>query len=168
MTWPMLLALATLLLSAAQTAPVAPAVEPLEPPACFGFFGMVLFESGSTELSANARAMLDNFLAGQRSRPLRSGANLTGYADRVGSRRANLTLARRRAQTVAAYLIAGGVPAHLIEVVARPEEEGLVDTADGVPERQNRNVQILERVPPEVSARWDAWVRLHGYSGPIC
>ena len=165
----MSLALAALLWSAAPSAAAAPpAVEPLEPPACFGFFGMVLFESGSTELSPNTRAMLDAFLAGQHTRPIRSGATLTGYADRVGSRRANLILARRRALAVRAYLIAGGVPAGMIEIVARPEDQGLVDTADGVPERQNRNVQILERVPAEIAARWDAWVRIHGYSGPVC
>jgi outer membrane protein OmpA-like peptidoglycan-associated protein len=164
----MILVLAAFLSAAQPAAAAPPQVEPLDPPGCFGFFGMVLFDSGSTRLSPATRAMLDNFIAGQRTRPIRSGALITGYADRMGSRRANLALARRRALAVRAYLVAGGVPAQLIEIVARPEDQGLVDTADGVAEQQNRNVQILEQVPQEVSARWDAWVRIHGYSGPVC
>jgi len=158
------------LLSAGQARPAVPPpnVEPLEPPGCFGFFGMVVFDSGSTSLSPATRAILDNFLAGQRTRPIPSGATLTAYTDRVGSRRANLNLARRRAMAVRDYLVAGGMAPAGINLVATPEEQGLVETADNVPELQNRNVQILELVSPMVAARWDAWVRIHGYHGPVC
>lgn len=162
--------LAALLLASPQpdVATSSPNVEPLEPPGCFGFFGTVVFDSGSTRLSPATRFLLDNFLAGQRTRPIRSGATLTGYTDRAGSRRSNLQLARRRAIAVRDYLVAGGMTSTAINLVATPEEQGLIETEDGRPEPQNRNVQILEVVPPEVAARWDAWVRIHGYNGPVC
>jgi outer membrane protein OmpA-like peptidoglycan-associated protein len=161
--------LAALLLLAAQPGQTPREVEPLEPRGCGAFWSMLFFDSGSARLSDTARAILDNLLAALRSNPYTSRVGLTGHADRVGSPEANLLLARRRALAARDYLVAHGLARTLIDVAARPETEMLVDTDDGVAERQNRNVQILEQVPAEIIERENAWIRIHGpYRGPVC
>ena len=161
-------ALAALLLFAVQPAPVAPAVEPLEPRGCGAFWSMVFFESGSAELTSNGRLILDNLLDVLRSNTFTSPVRLTGHADRVGRPGANLALSRRRAMAVRNYLVAHGTAPDLISTEAWSETRVLVETGDGVTEAQNRRVEILEMVPAEIIDRWNAWTRIHGYSGPIC
>jgi flagellar motor protein MotB len=158
-----------LLLSALQPAPVLPGVEPLEPRACGGFWSILFFDSDSSELSAASRAILDNMLGALHSNNYTSRVRLVGHADRVGRPEANLALSRRRALAVRDYLVAHGVAAGLISAEGRSEEQVLVETADGVAEAQNRRVEIMELVPDEIVARWNAWIRLHGpRPGPIC
>jgi outer membrane protein OmpA-like peptidoglycan-associated protein len=68
-----------------------------------------------------------------------------GHTDRMGSDEFNDALSRKRAEMVAARLVASGVPAARISVVARGEREPLVSTADEVPEPRNRRVEIKVR-----------------------
>jgi OOP family OmpA-OmpF porin len=70
---------------------------------------------------------------------------VTGHADRVGTPKNNLTLSKRRAEAVAARLIAGGVPAGKITQTYFGEGQPLVPTADGVPNHQNRRALIVVR-----------------------
>ena len=67
---------------------------------------------------------------------------VVGYTDLAGSQEFDDGLSRRRAQTVAAFLIKQGIPAQQIETAARGKREPLVHTADGVPNRMNRRVVI--------------------------
>ena len=68
---------------------------------------------------------------------------LTGHADRAGPAAYNAGLSQRRADSVKAELIRLGVSVADIETRARGETEPLVPTDDGVPEPQNRRVEIL-------------------------
>ncbi len=69
--------------------------------------------------------------------------DVTGHADRAGSRRYNERLSRRRADAVKAELISNGVPEKDIIVYAKGELDNLVPTRDGVREPQNRRVEIV-------------------------
>jgi outer membrane protein OmpA-like peptidoglycan-associated protein len=70
---------------------------------------------------------------------------LTGHADRAGPSDYNFGLSRRRADAVKAELVRLGVSSAEITTEAKGESEPLVPTADGVPEAQNRRVEILMR-----------------------
>ena len=64
-------------------------------------------------------------------------------ADRVGSDSFNLRLSRRRGEAVKAALVRRGFPADRIEVRALGEAQPLVETADGVAQRDNRYASIM-------------------------
>ena len=70
---------------------------------------------------------------------------MAGHADRSGSAQYNQRLSQRRADAVAAELVARGVPRNIIMVSAYGESRPLVPTADGVREPQNRRVEIVLR-----------------------
>ena len=129
---------------------------------------MIFFESGSAELSAASRTILDNMLATLHANSLTSRVMLDGHADRAGRPAANLALSRRRAGAVRDYLVGHGIAMGLISTMGWSDTRVMVETAEGVAEQQNRRVEIQELVPAEIIARWNAWVRIHGYSGPIC
>ena len=57
----------------------------------------------------------------------------------------NDALARQRAETVRAALIARGARAENIVAIGRGKRELLVPTADGVAEPRNRRVEIVVR-----------------------
>jgi outer membrane protein OmpA-like peptidoglycan-associated protein len=67
---------------------------------------------------------------------------LAGNADRSGSSQYNVGLSQRRADNVKGYLAGKGVPGGSMTTQANGEDRPLVETADGVREPQNRNVQI--------------------------
>jgi len=68
-----------------------------------------------------------------------------GHADRSGSDAYNMALSQRRANAVAADLVARGISRSAITVQAFGESRPLVATADGVREPQNRRVEIILR-----------------------
>jgi OmpA-OmpF porin, OOP family len=106
-------------------------------------FTLVPFDSGSADLSAQARLLLDNWSEIIRSQRFPAEVELVGGADRVGTRRANLRLSFRRAYAVRAYLVGHGVRRQRVRIRAFGEDHPLVDTADEVPEAQNRLLQLL-------------------------
>jgi outer membrane protein OmpA-like peptidoglycan-associated protein len=67
---------------------------------------------------------------------------LAGNADRSGAADYNVGLSQRRADNVKGYLAGRGVPEGAMTTEAFGESRPLVETADGVREPQNRNVQI--------------------------
>jgi OmpA-OmpF porin, OOP family len=69
--------------------------------------------------------------------------NVTGYTDLVGSAAYNLQLSQRRAATVRRYLLTLGVPAAAIIEQGRGKQDPRVPTAEGVPNAENRRVEIV-------------------------
>jgi OOP family OmpA-OmpF porin len=67
---------------------------------------------------------------------------VVGHTDLAGSQEFDDRLSKRRAETVAAFLVKQGIPARQIEIASRGKREPLVQTADGVPNRMNRRVVI--------------------------
>lgn len=128
----------------------------------------IYFENGSANLSARARALLDQVVTARNRARFPSSFQLVGRADRVGSRRANARLAMRRVQAVRDYLSRSAPTPHFA-VRADGEDMPPVETADGVAEPDNRVVEVLEIYAPEEMARIQEWHRVHGpWRGPVC
>ena len=104
---------------------------------------ILAFESGSAQLSLNARTILDGWRETIRNLRFPARIELTGNTDRVGSRRANLRLSLRRAGAVRDYLVSRGISREAISVRGTGEEYVIIETADEVPESQNRVVWFL-------------------------
>ncbi|MDB5722379.1 MAG: flagellar motor protein MotB [Alphaproteobacteria bacterium] len=102
----------------------------------------VFFASGRAKLNHQSGLILDNVAKTFRIARVRS-FDVFGHADRAGSSDHNRWLSRRRAEAVKAALVARGVPARAIAVQAVGEARPLVETPDGVAERQNRRVEII-------------------------
>lgn len=105
---------------------------------------VIYFQSGSSSLRPEDKAVLD-----RASRAYNEGKPivmiLTGTSDRVGNAEKNLTLSQRRATAVLTGLLDRGIPADRFQVLAKGETELAIPTSQGVPEAQNRRVEITWR-----------------------
>ena len=105
---------------------------------------VIYFQSGSSTLRAEDKAILD-----RASRAYNEGKPivmiLTGTSDRVGNAEKNLTLSQRRATAVLTGLLDRGIPADRFQVLAKGQTELPIPTGQGVPEVQNRRVEITWR-----------------------
>ena len=111
---------------------------------------IVFFDSGSADLSAPMRGVLDNLAASLT--PDGWSAIILGAADRAGGSLANFRLGCRRARAVRAYLVSRGIPANRLAVQSAGEDAPMEDTADGVAEVQNRNVTFTVTEHPPTAA----------------
>jgi outer membrane protein OmpA-like peptidoglycan-associated protein len=124
----------------------AAAGEPVPaPPVARGPFKL-FFQVDSVELAPDSAQVIDSAArAVMETRETRVA--VMGFADRVGSAGANLRLSRRRAEAVKAALIARGVPAAVIYVLAFGEGGQAAPTADELREPRNRFVTITLGYP---------------------
>ncbi|HHL20046.1 MAG TPA: OmpA family protein [Aliiroseovarius sp.] len=72
-----------------------------------------------------------------------STIQVIGHTDNVGSAEYNLSLSRRRAASVAAILIANGVPASRIVTIGRGEDQPVASNLTGAGRQKNRRVEIV-------------------------
>lgn len=103
--------------------------------------GMVYFSLDSTDLDSEDQAMLDDIVAAVKE----SGDAkivVRGHADRSGGDDYNLSLSERRAETIAAALVAAGIPAEQVRTMGMGETAPAIDTEDGVAMRQNRRAAV--------------------------
>jgi OOP family OmpA-OmpF porin len=107
---------------------------------------MVWFDSGNARLSPTAVLILDNAAKWLRANSAEL-ISIEAFADRLGSNAANLRLSRRRGEAVKAMLVQRGFRPDQILVKAFGEKRPLIETLDGVAERQNRYAMIfIERM----------------------
>lgn len=103
---------------------------------------LVFFAWDRADVTPVAATILDqvaqDFLDGEIPRVV-----LAGHTDTSGSADYNMRLSERRARSVAAELVARGVPESALEVTWFGETELRIQTGDGVREPQNRRVEIL-------------------------
>jgi len=71
--------------------------------------------------------------------------SVVGHADAVGSREYNLTLSKKRANSVRDLLVREGVDLNHIRTTSHGKENPLVKTADNVSEPRNRRVEVVVR-----------------------
>lgn len=87
----------------------------------------VFFDFNKTALTDEAKAVLDQVVQSvtKLNRPL---LELEGSADTIGSKDFNLTLSRKRADSVVLYLVGKGIPLRRIHVIGmgKPETEAKV------------------------------------------
>jgi outer membrane protein OmpA-like peptidoglycan-associated protein len=105
---------------------------------------VILFDAGSARIRPADIATLDHA-----SRLYEAGKPIvmvvSGSTDAVGSPEANLTLSQRRAMAVLHGLVARGIPEERFQVVSKGETDLPVATPKGVPEPENRRVEISWR-----------------------
>ncbi len=110
-------------------------------PAALPHDGMVYFALDSADLDAEDQAMLDEIIAAvKESGP--SKIVVRGHADRSGGSDYNMALSEQRAETIAAALVAAGIPADAVRTMGRGEDDPAVATEDGVAMRQNRRAAV--------------------------
>ena len=122
-------------------------VEPKAEPAPEPVEARVLFDYGSAALSDVARLNLDGLLARPGLIDDRWTLTLTGRTDSRGGTEANQRMARERAEAVRDYLVAGGVTAEQITIVAA---DAAGPAPDQTPEAAAaaRRVDVLASPPP--------------------
>ncbi len=120
-------------------AKVEAALVPAPPAAVVPSDYLVFFDFDSSTLTPEGVDIVNAAAAGATA----PGTNIMviGFTDTVGSAEYNMALGQRRADTVAAQLIAAGVQGTII-AESRGENDLLVPTGDGVAEPQNRRAQI--------------------------
>jgi OmpA-OmpF porin, OOP family len=131
--------------------PPAPVTLPVEP---LRLQADALFAFDSDVLTAQGRRNVQVLAERVRAASQVQMIAVAGYSDRIGGRHYNLSLSQRRADTVRAALIDGGVPADAIVAEGRGEADPLVDCAHRLEEAlidclaPNRRVGIsgLERI----------------------
>ncbi len=101
----------------------------------------VFFDFGAASLTDDAQSLLDSIMADLTKRP-DAKIVVAGHTDTVGSDAFNFALSEQRAEAVAAFLAANGVPEDAISLSAYGQNNLLVPTGDGVKNAQNRRAAI--------------------------
>ena len=119
--------------SSVETVAIAkpPEAEPLS----------IYFDVGKDDLDAGSEAELKAYVAELLETGPRS-LQVVGFTDTTGSADVNKRLSEARAKNVADALVAGGVPADVIESSASGEGDLAVSTPDDTREADNRRVTI--------------------------
>jgi OmpA-OmpF porin, OOP family len=125
--------------NAAPVAVMAPAV--VAAPAVARTY-LVFFDWDKANLTDRAKQIIAEAADASRKTGT-TKIDVAGHADRSGTPAYNQRLSQRRADAVAAELVAKGVARTDIVITAFGESRPLVPTADGVREPQNRRVEIV-------------------------
>ncbi len=132
--------------TAAHPRPAAQAAAPAPPPpdAHLSTDLNLLFETGSADLTTDAKQHLDS-LSQALAHPELAQARflIEGHTDTVGDRAANQALSERRAAEVVRYLVARGIDAGRLQSLGRGQDGLLVATPEQVPEARNRRVHVV-------------------------
>jgi OmpA-OmpF porin, OOP family len=136
---------------APKTPTVAPSQTALEPTgdlddeACAGRFeiisrtGAIYFRSGSTELDAASRPLLDNVVQIVKRCP-KLRIQVAGHTDSVGDPTSNKVLSEGRAKAVVHFLTAAGVPASRLEAVGYGDTKPVVPNDTDYNRSRNRRI----------------------------
>jgi phosphate transport system substrate-binding protein len=110
----------------------------------------IQFAERSTALRREDRAALNQFVE-----PLRTGTHrlrVIGHADGLSPARGNLAYSLERAEVIASYLRAKGVPRERIETIGRGEAEPLATNTTAEGRKKNRRVDLLLLPAPRDAA----------------
>jgi hypothetical protein len=108
----------------------------------------VYFDTDKANLSPESTATIAQAASAFKASGARAVA-VSGHTDTTGTAQYNLQLSQQRAAAVSNELLRNGVPAAAIAALGYGEENLPVKTAQNVPERRNRTVDIAisERTP---------------------
>ncbi|MGB1547039.1 MAG: OmpA family protein [Alphaproteobacteria bacterium] len=123
-------------------APARPTAAPAAPAPREKQTFLIFFDWDQTVIRPDAAQILVEAAAAAKEGTL-TVIQLTGHADRSGSRRYNQGLSERRAIAVKNFLMGQGVSADGIVTLGKGEDDPLVATPDNVREPRNRRVEIL-------------------------
>lgn len=105
---------------------------------------LLYFQSGTTEMLPDSRALLPKVLESIKARHS-TDVSVVGHADREGNPKWNYTVSQNRAQAVSALLKKMGVDPEIMEITSHGEGNPLVPTPDNVAEPRNRRVEVIVR-----------------------
>ncbi len=119
------------------------------------FEGGILFATGQSVLSENAKIQLAKFAQNLINNP-GTNVQIYGFTDNTGSMEANTRVANARASAVLSYLVNCGVPATRLSAQGVPMADYVAsnDTAEG--RAQNRRVEIYITASPEMIQQAEA------------
>ena len=109
--------------------------------------GNITFATDSADI-ANSFYKPLNDLANSFKQFDQNSIEIVGYTDSTGSRAHNIELSQRRAQNVAAYLTAQGVPAARLSTRAAGPDAPIATNATAAGPAQNRRVEVNLRPLP--------------------
>jgi OmpA-OmpF porin, OOP family len=112
--------------------------------------GEANFEFGKTDLTTNAKKILDGLIQTIKDHPL-SRWRIEGYSDNVGSYDANKRVSLKRAQAVLNYLVEKGLNPSRFEVYAYGPDNPVADNKTDYGRALNRRVVIRETGTPETN-----------------
>lgn len=115
------------------------AAEPLPPQS-----RLLYFPSGAAETSDGTKVLLADVRALAREREPYQ-ISVIGHTDSEGAAAHNRKLSQARALWVRQLLIRGGLDPRRIQTSYHGQNDPLVRTRDGVPERRNRRVEVMVR-----------------------
>lgn len=99
-----------------------------------------LFGFGKTQIKPTGKRALDKFAADLKGAKY-DVINITGHADRIGSKEANMKLSARRAEAVKAYLVeSAGIPASKIAARGVGESESLTKPSECVGKKATKKL----------------------------
>lgn len=127
--------------------PAPTAADPAPTPEPISLYEL-FFPFDSAAIGTEDQAAIQNALKVYRNESRFEGKDellISGHADKSGDPEYNLVLSKERAEAVRNQLIAYGVAADDITVLAFGEADPAVSTADGVKNAWNRRVEILVR-----------------------
>ena len=101
----------------------------------------VRFAKSSIEIDKDARPTLDE-LATLAERCPGSHIEIHGHTDASGSKQANLRLSERRAEVVAAYLVAAGIDTRRLEIIAHGAAHPILPNTTPVFRARNRRIEF--------------------------
>ena len=111
-------------------------------PGAAGSGDTVLFTSDSTDLTPEAKAILDGFVAQMRSKSARA-LSIEGHADERGTREYNLALGAKRAAAVKSYLVAKGMLESQVRTISFGKEKPVATCDDISCWARNRRAQLV-------------------------
>jgi outer membrane protein OmpA-like peptidoglycan-associated protein len=105
---------------------------------------LLYFVTGSSRLTPESEALLENILAVVTNRPA-PDVTVIGHTDTVGPARTNIELGRSRATMIRDRLIVVGLEDRVVSVASHGEADLLVPTPDETDEARNRRVEVSVR-----------------------
>lgn len=101
----------------------------------------ITFESGSAEITAEGRAVLDEAVA-VLANAIGVTVEVGGHTDNAGGAASNQRLGQARAESVVTYLVDGGVEVAILTAVGYGEEQPIADNATPEGREQNRRIEF--------------------------
>ncbi|MGE8296395.1 MAG: OmpA family protein [Pseudomonas sp.] len=103
--------------------------------------GNITFASNSADIAAGFYPTLNSLVLVFKEFN-KNGVNIVGHTDSTGSQELNQSLSQRRAQSVANYLTANGVPGQRISAYGAGPSQPIASNATEAGRAQNRRVEI--------------------------
>jgi len=103
--------------------------------------GNITFGSNSADISSSFYPTLNSLVLVFKEFD-KNGVNIVGHTDSTGSQELNQSLSQRRAQSVANYLTANGVPGQRISAYGAGPSQPIASNSTDAGRAQNRRVEI--------------------------